>query len=138
MYFPDLSPYEYDVAEGDAPALNVGWLDATHPFTKGSPPAGFLDRLRRLSRITVKQMRGFKVCPFCPELHLLLEPGNASEQSRALYRSCLEDGRFSSAEIRVSGQDGRIYASPVMLLHYVQAHDYLPPNDFIGAVMQTV
>jgi len=138
MYFPDLTPYEYYVEEDDAPTLNVGWLDATHEFAKGTPPPGFLDRLRFLSRTRVKQMRGFQVCPFCPELRTLLKPGNWSEQDRALYDSCFKDGRFSSAEIRVSWQDGRTYASPVMILHHVQVHGYLPPKDFIEAVMQTV
>jgi hypothetical protein len=138
MYFPDLTPYKYHVVEGDAPALNVGWLDAGHKFTKGTPPAGFLDRLRQVARSRVKQMRGFEVCPFCPELRSLLKPDNWTEQDRALFHSCLEDGRLSSAEIRVTGPDGRTYAAPVMVLHYVAAHQYLPPKDFIDAVMQTV
>src|SRR6266850_6579233 len=138
MYFPDLTPYGYYVESDDPSALNVGWLDAAHEFTKGTPPPGFLERLRILSRTRVKQMRGFEVCPFCPELHSLLKPGNWSEQDRTLYHSCFEDGRFSSAEIRVSGQDGRIYASPIMVLHHVEAHGYLPPEDFVEAVMQTV
>ncbi|MBD2105473.1 hypothetical protein [Nodosilinea sp. FACHB-13] len=137
MYFPDLTPYEYYVEEGEPPALNIGWLDAEHEFTKETPPLGFLDRLRLLSRTRVKQMRGFEVCPFCPELHSLLTSGNWTEQDQALYHSCFEDGRFSSAEIRVMGLNGRIYASPVMILHHVEAHDYLPPKEFVDAVMQT-
>jgi hypothetical protein len=138
MYFPDLTPYEYYIEEGDAPALNAGWLDSSHGFTKGALPPGFLDRLRFLSCTRVKQMRGFEVCPFCPEFHSLLELRQWSEQDKALYHSCFEDGRFSSAEIRVRGADGRTYASPVMILHHVQAHGYLPPEDFVEAVMQTV
>ena len=117
--------------------LNVGWLDATHEFTKGNPPPGFLERLRVLFRTPVKRMRGFHVCPFCPELPSLLEFPNG-KQDIALYHSCFEEGRFSSAEIRISGQDGKIYASPMMILHYVEAHGYLPPKDFVEAVMQTV
>ena len=135
MYFPDLTPYEYCVEAGDAPALNVGWLDAAHEFAKGTPPPGFVDRLRRISRSRVNQMRGFEVCPFCPELRSLLEPGGWSEQQRDLYDACFEDGRFSSAEIRVTGQDGRTYACPVMVLHHVEAHGYLPPEEFVEAVM---
>jgi len=138
MYFPDLTPYKYYVEEGDEPALNVGWLDSAHEFIKGAPPPGFFDRLHILSRARVKQMRGFEICPFCPELHSLLNKRQWSDEDRALYQSCFEDGRFSSAEIRVKGADGRIYASPVMILHHVQAHDYLPPEDFVKAVMQTV
>jgi hypothetical protein len=138
MYFPDLTAYEYYVEEGDAPALNVGWLDEAHQFTQGPPPPGFLDRLRQLSLARVKQMRGFHVCPFCPALKSLLKPGNWTEQDRASYYSCFEDGRFSSCEIRVRGQDGRIFASPVMILHHVEVHGYLPPEEFVEAVMHAV
>jgi hypothetical protein len=83
-------------------------------------------------------MQGFEVCPFCPELRSLLTAGNWSDQDRALYQRCVEDGRLSSAEIRVTGLDGRTYASPIMVLHHVEAHSYLPPQDFVEAVMQTV
>lgn len=138
MHFPDLTPYEYCVEECDTPALNIGWLDADHEFTQGTPPPGFLDRPRLLSHTRVKQMRGFEACPFCPNLSSPLTPGNWFEYDQALYHSCFEDGRFSSAEICVIGRDGRTYASPVMVLHYVEAHNYLPPEEFINAVMQTV
>ncbi|WP_456237996.1 DUF7919 family protein [Micromonospora narathiwatensis] len=48
MYYPDLSPYGYNRAEGwCSKALNVGWLAAGEEFTSGSVPAGFLSRLRQ-------------------------------------------------------------------------------------------
>ena len=43
----------------------------------------------------------------------------------------LELGR---AEIRVFGDRGKIYASPNMLFHYVTAHHYKPPDEFIQAL----
>ena len=136
MYFPDLTPYEYYVEDGDAPALNVGWLDAEHEFARGTPPDGFLARLKEFSCTRVKQMRGFERCPFCPEIHSLMEPGKNTPEDTELYHACFEDGRYSSAEIRVTGADGLIYASPVMIVHHVQDHGYLPPQDFVDAVMQ--
>lgn len=39
------------------------------------------------------------------------------------------------AEIRVQGPSGRRYASPDMIIHYVQEHGYQPPQDFIDGVM---
>jgi hypothetical protein len=135
MYFPDLTPYEYYVEEGDVPALNVGWLDANHEFAKGVPPAGFIERLRCLSSIRVKQMRGFQVCCFCDELQKRFVRQLSQKEDMPLYQACHKDGRFSSAELRVVGENGRIYASPVALPHYVESHGYLPPQEFIDAVM---
>ena len=37
-------------------------------------------------------------------------------------------------EVWIPGDDGRVYASPVMLAHYVKAHHYVPPPEFLSAV----
>jgi hypothetical protein len=44
---------------------------------------------------------------------------------------------LSSAVIRVVGRDGRVYHSPAMICHYVTKHCYMPPEDFVRAVMET-
>jgi hypothetical protein len=135
MHFVDLTPYTYGPEEGDPPALNVGWLDIATPFERGPVPAGFIQRLKRLvSRQHHSQMRGFQVCQFCNDLEAGLRDGGGF--NRKLYDECHADGRFSSAEIRVRGVDGRCYASPRMIAHYVEAHCYKPPDEFIEAVMQ--
>lgn len=119
-YFPDLSPYTYfpprwNEHVGDGPLLNIGWLDVAHPFTTfpdGVPvpvPAGFLDRLRGLPRSMAT--RGWHRCPFCA------------------------GGPSGSAELRVAGPDGTVYAAPTLLIHYVEVHGYAPPPEFIEAVM---
>lgn len=40
------------------------------------------------------------------------------------------------AEIRVTGADGTVYATPDMIIHYVERHQYKPPDQFIAAVMR--
>jgi len=45
--------------------------------------------------------------------------------------------KLGSAEIRVVGQDGTVYAAPDLIYHYVVVHDYRPPEEFIQAVMET-
>ncbi len=35
------------------------------------------------------------------------------------------------------GQDGTVYAAPDLIYHYVVAHHYRPPDEFIQAVMET-
>jgi len=38
VYFPDLSPYNYVTKLVLPDVLNVGWLDHSMPYTKGSVP----------------------------------------------------------------------------------------------------
>src|SRR5262249_16942156 len=40
-----------------------------------------------------------------------------------------------SGEIHVAGPGGLVFAAPALVWHYVTAHDYLPPEQFIQAVL---
>jgi hypothetical protein len=112
-FFADLTPYTYHHAEQEQPGtVNVGWLDRRHAFATGTTSAAFRDRLRLLCRRRVKQTRGFQPCYFC----------------RGPYRP------QGSAEIRVPG-DGRVYAAPELVYHYVAAHGYRLPGEFVAAVL---
>ena len=42
---------------------------------------------------------------------------------------------LGSAELRLVGRDGAVYAAPDLVLHYVEHHNYLPPHEFVEAVM---
>jgi hypothetical protein len=128
MYFPDLTPYEY--FKGRPSALNIGWLDAEHPFVSGDVPQGFVERLRVLVSKPCERTRGFHICQFCDfDPHLVIYDQDAVRRLR-------ETGALSSAEIRVVGHDGTVYASPTLICHYVAAHRYQPPQEFIQAVME--
>ncbi len=125
MYFPDLSVYRYLAGgpqwqgvppAGRLPVLNIGWLDAGHPYPVGPLPEGFLARLALFSADAhlINWTRGVYLCPLC-DPPALLEHGG-------------------SAEIRVVGV-GRVYAAPDLIGHYVEAHGYCPPQEFIAAVL---
>ncbi|MEJ7786715.1 MAG: hypothetical protein WKF96_18085 [Solirubrobacteraceae bacterium] len=43
--------------------------------------------------------------------------------------------RLRNGEIRVTGEDGTVYAAPTMIAHYVAEHDYLPPQEFVDALL---
>lgn len=60
----------------------------------------------------MRQTRGFHTCEFC------------GGREKAV----------GNAEIRVPGE-GRMYAAPSLVHHYVVAHGYKPPEEFIAAVM---
>jgi hypothetical protein len=134
-YFEDLTPYEYDLGpttwKGQSSpsnkVLNIGWLSRSNSFAKGSVPDEGLEKLFELCKTCVNQMRGFHVCEFC-------------ESPRAFsHFSAERDGErcwLGSAEIRVRGRSGTFYACPNLIYHYMKDHHYLPPQEFIDAVLQ--
>jgi len=134
MHFFDLTNYTYFPEKSGPPTLNIGWLDSAVPFEKGEVPSGFVDRLKELIQHRYHSSWGYHVCQFCDGLAAAASTG--WKGNPALHDECHADGRFSSAEIRVQGNDGRGYASPRMIAHYVEAHGYKPPEEFIRAVMQ--
>jgi hypothetical protein len=135
-YFADSSPYAYlprelTSDETDDDAVNVGWLEATEPFTVGCVEPEFVDRLTELCREGVNRTRGFHRCSLC----LQRAPSEPAEPTSV--RSSAGDYLVGGAEIRVRGQDGALYAAPDMIVHYVTTHRYRPPDDFVAGVMQS-
>lgn len=110
MYYEDLTPYEY-FAKDLVKCLNVGWLEKGKYFPVGKPSKEFLERLDDYEEKRYYQTKGLHSCQFC------------------------EENVHSSNEIRVVGKDGKVYASPRLIFHYVKTHDYLPPSEFIEAVL---
>jgi len=111
-FYEDLSPCVYQRREqSDVPAVNVGWLDVTAAFPVGASPPGFAERLARLAyRYPVNRMRGWEQCRLCDgEYPIQIE---------------VDDERHpvGDAETRVPALDGRIYAAPTLIAHYVTTH----------------
>jgi hypothetical protein len=117
MYFPDLSPYPTDPDYGAPRAqrgiaiLSVGWLSKHEEYLKAPTSEEFQARLmifvRRVRTETLSL--GWHPCEFCGEAR-----GNGL----------------------ISVTSGRkIYMSPVMVVHYVLAHEYCPPPEFQAAVL---
>ena len=86
----------------------------------------FPDRLARLTvRHPVNRMRGWHACPFCEVEYPIRVEVDGERQP------------IGDAEIRVSGTGGRAYAAPTLISHYVDAHRYRPPEEFVDAVLRT-
>jgi len=136
-WFPDLSPYTYlldsyqqygmkHIAEIQA-ALNVGWLAPGHDFPAGDPPAGFIDALAELRAEHAQvRTRGWHQCGFCEpmDFHSVFSADTGEKRLR-----------IGNAEIRVISKNGIILSAPTLVLHYVDRHRYLPPAEFIEAVL---
>lgn len=112
-FFEDLTPYSYLHPEEELPGtVNIGWLDPKHPFPTGLTSAAFQTKLQQLCQRRMKRTRGFHPCYFCKGRH---RPQ-------------------SSAEIRVAGVN-KVYAAPELVFHYIVAHRYKPPEEFLEAVL---
>ncbi|MFI2210155.1 hypothetical protein [Streptomyces sp. NPDC020141] len=122
-HFADLSPYAY--SESETPMLNVGWLEREHGYPTGTPPQGLTEALAERARNTVDVHRGMHFCRLCPDFET------------ARRNTSRGDVFLGSGEIHVTGPGG-IYASPAMVVHYVEAHSYLPPKEYCEAVLGTV
>jgi hypothetical protein len=118
MYFSDLSSYSYMLPWPLDSVLNVGWLDEKHPYQTGRVDSVVVDKLRWLAREhAVRRTRGLHQCPFCAY------KGHEPNVNRPL----------GMAEVWVP-RAGGFFAAPELVIHYIQAHGYCPPDAFLNAV----
>ena len=107
---------------------NVGWLGAGADFPTGSTPARARDELLRISSEAPAKnlMRGVHDCEFCNiESPIRLEtPYNERGWTS-----------IGMGEFHVQGQDGMTFSAPTLILHYIDEHHYLPPEEFIDALL---
>ena len=120
-FFTDLSPYSYDSSAATGSVLNVGWLDARFGYPQGDVPPEFIERLWAFCRVPTLVTFGFHVCDLCH--------GSTRTPVKAVRGS--ESILLGFSEIRVFGADGKVYAAPNLIYHYVTEHGYRPPEEFI-------
>lgn len=126
MYFEDLTPCRYhpgplDAARWRVPLLAIGWLEHPHDFVRGAAP---LSLVRKLEGLVIAageahphySFRGLHHCSICEAT------SSGNEGLLSSYINMLIPGA------------GVIYAAPAGIVHYIEAHSYLPPSAFIEAV----
>jgi hypothetical protein len=122
MYYPDLTPYDYGMTEYED-ALNIGWVEMGHEFPIGDFPEK-QELLRKLRLKNVENLyRGWHSCEYC-------EPWDKSEPGHTY----LIHDRSGNGEYIVQW-NGKTYSSPILIVHYIETHNYRPPQEFIDAVM---
>ena len=125
MYFEDLTSYCYSKSEIDM--KNIGWLDAGHSYKQGEVPDGFKDKLWKYMRYPVKVARGSQMCPFCSLGQSEIPSSTYNGQTR----------KVGFYELRVWGLSDTVYAVTSLIFHYIDAHNYEPPKEFIEAVLNS-
>jgi hypothetical protein len=128
-YFSDLSPYRYEGAQEGV--LHVGWLDGVHPFSKGEVARHLIQKMIELAKNPTELYRGLHLCEVCKRPSEL-QPFSKELAAREAWWRWMKP-RSSNGEIRVTG-NGVIYAAPVLITHYIEAHGYLPPTEFLNAI----
>jgi hypothetical protein len=109
----------------DAPfAYSVGFLHKNDEYTHGEVPVSFMQRLFEYCASPVFKIKGFIICELCQEPEI--GPVRAEYNGREIW--------VGTAEIRVL-HNGKVYASPDLIYHYITRHNYQPPNEFITAVL---
>lgn len=136
MYYCDLSDSDYEdfrkkvgyrIYEEGKPAseVNVGWLDEHHPYLRGEVPEPYLERLWFFCyNSMVHPTLGYHRCPFCGKTGVRIQRGD-------------EECGLGAGEIRVLGNHDIVYAAPNLIYHYITAHQYCPPSEFLQAVMDS-
>jgi hypothetical protein len=125
VYYADLTVYSFSDRQNGTEVLNIGWLDGIHLFAKAKPSEELLNALFRACLNLVNQTRGFHVCELCDTRSFGIQ---ASRDDKTIV--------LGSAEIRVAGGNGVVYAAPNLIYHYVAEHDYNPPVEFTNALLQ--
>jgi hypothetical protein len=149
-YFPDLSFYEY--FRGDHPvAKNIGWLQRGHEFATETPSEEALNLLWSFCSISVMQTRGVHECDLCevPQAVYAVRNGTrlllGTSEIRVFSRTSTANSlvkAISNIEssglifLRRSELPISIYAVPSLIYHYVQAHHYKPPPEFLDALKE--
>ena len=114
-YFDDLTTCDYFHDDKLPPLLAVGWLEQGHEYSAGEVPRGLLPRL-------VNFLRSRK-CPW-PGIFL----------GGHVCSLCGDRKSYSHRNLFIPGA-GVVYAAPEGIIHYIAAHIYRPPVDFINATL---
>ncbi len=111
MYIEDFSTSVYGIFDhGDVKTVSIGWLGDS-ATTTGNVPSDFIHLLEHLyQRHSLSELEmGYHDCEIC-------------------------DNYISHGQLWLEIEDTR-YIMPMMILHYIQKHQYSPPKEFIDIAL---
>lgn len=111
MWFEDLTQCNYFA--NFFPSMAVGWLKNGKPYTTGETSKEIVEKIYEFNKTSGMYYRfcGYHVCDFCDYVNIEL----------------------GATTILIVYED-KVYACPALIIHYIEAHQYCPPNEFIQAV----
>ena len=130
VYFADGTAHDPtetpDEMLGDEPGVLFGWLDKNHTYRMGACPPGVLRRLENSAENPVCRMRGYQSCCFCSWSPLLDAPWYVAPDGRLIL--------VGDATISIVDRYATRWLAPTLVLHYIAAHSYLPPQALIDGL----
>lgn len=124
IQFDDLSNYTHLIAPYFLKGVkNVGWLNFASTIPLGGVSFEILLKLKQIVtgngifNAIVEPIRESPSCQICGELELRDSSGKW----------------LPNSELWIPGVE-TIYVSPISILHYIEVHNYRPPNEYIAAI----
>jgi hypothetical protein len=113
MWYEDLSECDYFGKNFSKILMPVGWLENEKPFATGKVSKDFYEKLCEFNKKPwgFSQFLGYHECNLCQF-----------------------EGKLGIKNIFVP-HNNKIYVCPELITHYINDHLYLPPNEFIEAVL---
>ncbi len=124
-WYPDLGPIDYFPVRDASTLRAVGWLNAEHEFDAGPTTTDDFERLCELFVDPWKppwSAAGYHQCELCAHTG---GPSSIHFRDHTIHIG-LVNLFVPSGEL--------IYVAPSLILHYVDAHHYRPPEEFLAAV----
>ncbi|MEL6251274.1 MAG: tetratricopeptide repeat protein [Bacteroidota bacterium] len=128
MHIPDLQQhYHYYY-----PIKAIGWLEDPHDYPKGKVPPEFFNQLSLWCSDPFKNGVSFTRGFHRPSIEK--HPESETWYAAEIFQKC-EKENPGNGEIHVVHRGIR-YAAPMLIYSYVYSYGYLPPQEFIDAVIQ--
>lgn len=108
-YFKDLSICDYSIFTKECRVKAVGFLCKEEPFEKGDVDPEIIKKLEKYKPQMLAM--GYHHCEFCDDKNA---------------KGC--------SEILVVNKQGQVYEAPILIIHYIKDHNYLPPQEFLDAI----
>ncbi len=126
-YYPDLEPCGYFGGDYGRRLLCVGWLERGETVPSGDAPPEFTSALKCLLVNPWQPFvfMGAHSCSFCK-----LSGGPSTFTGIGGDQIVLGQNNLF-----IPG-DGLLYVAPSTIIHYIDSHDYCPPNEFVDAVLR--
>jgi len=138
MHFDDLAPYGLlaEFAPGSERVKAVGWLENGCAYSTGAVEPRAIARLFDIAehpQWTTGEL-GYHACDLCPDAPERTGTLAAWRQQGILGTWRTRTAEVGGSELCIPGH-GCVYIAPSMILHYILAHDYAPPPEFINALL---
>jgi len=130
--------------------LSIGWLNKTHSFRKGHAPKELITKLKYHLKYHWEPFSavGLHECELCiprdesipreyetPRVQVPTPNQNNDIQNEPFDIKIPTENRRAGSRNLFIPFDNYLYIAPELILHYIESHEYYPPEVFIKAAL---